>query len=129
MIVDGKYIKDDAIHFIRHIKKLGEGYREDAYPKYSIFLGNIYIAVQDLRLIDLSNYHKIDDVIPDVAPFGYPGKSIMRYYINLKNVNLAYPEIEFERKTEFVLQFAYKSSLIIYNMKEYEKILSLFPSR
>lgn len=112
----GFLIRQESICYIRHIKQLSTGYDSSYYPEYSVFLNNISLKLGAPKF-DLSTYCKIDDIIPEVAQIGYPSKSEITYYINLKEVNIIGPEFDC-----FVFHFSQGMKLIIHDKNVLEKI-------
>ena len=115
------FIREDAIFYIRCIKKLGEGYRKEAYPDYSVFLHNSrhYIAIDNLLGIELPTYYEIEDVIPKPAFMGYPQGSKICHYIKLKHVIFTLKAEDY-----FELCFPGNIRLAIYNQNVYKNIVS-----
>jgi hypothetical protein len=111
------FVRDSAINFVRHIKKLGKGYDVYAYPKYCVIFKDMLETIDNLD--GCSQNHIIDDDIPDNAMIGYPVKSQIRYYINLQNVVATFCDDDC-----FRIYFKdSKCPLYIHKVDEYERIL------
>jgi len=128
---NNEYINNDHICFIRNIISLEKGYDKRAYPEYSIFSNKkYYIPVPDLSGINILPFYRINDTIPSIATCGYPTKSKIDYYINLKHISLILPNVWKQQGLpdsnsvldSFEIHFFSGCSLIIYNVTSLEKL-------
>jgi len=107
---------------MRNILSLGEGYSKRAYPEFSLIINKLLIEIdnEDIKKLNTRRYYVIEDVVPmNLSFLGYPRGSKIRYYINSDSVRIIQNDTEY-----FTIIFSDDFRLVIYNISEYENIIS-----